>query len=103
MSLRVCTQGVGGGGGGNHGLFIFFMWLSLFLRSYRAHTLVAVCLLFSSGGSFVHQGEEFNTKTPGVNNSFDLTDKLVCLFASLRIKVFVPVCVCSVDSVSKNR
>lgn len=29
-------------GGGNHSLFIFFMWLSLLLRSYQAPSSVVV-------------------------------------------------------------
>lgn len=33
-------------------------------------------MLFSSHKCFVQQKNEFNTKTPGVNNRFDLTDKL---------------------------
>lgn len=98
MSLRVCTQGVGGGrreeGGGNRSLFIFVMWLSPFLRRYRAASSVVVWLFFSSGGSFVRQEEEFNTQTPGVNNGFDLTDKPMCVFAFVCIKVLVRVCVC---------
>lgn len=72
--VRSDEGGRGGGGGCNHSLFIFFMWLSFFLlRSYQRLSL----MLFSSGERFVQQKKEFNTETPGVNNRFDLTDKLV--------------------------
>lgn len=106
MSLRACTQRVGGRRKEEEvevttAYFFFFMWLSLFLRNYQAASSVAVWLLFSSGGSFVCQEEEFNTQTPGVNNRFDLTDKPMCVFASVCVKVFVHVSVrCLVSSLS---
>lgn len=69
-------------GEGTHSLFIFFMWLSVFLRSYQAPFSVVVRLLFSSAGPFVCQEEAFNTQALGVNNRFDLRDKPECVLAS---------------------
>lgn len=46
-----------------------------------------VRLLFPSGGSIVQQEEAFNTQAPGVNNRFDLADKL---------RVRLEVCLCAV-------
>lgn len=85
---RLPGGGGGGGGGRRPQLIYLFMWCSPPLISYRASSSTVLWLLFPSEGSFVQREEAFNTQTPGVNNRFDLADKL-----RVRLRVWECLCV----------